>query len=215
MIIIGAKGFAKELLEIIHQKNELIGLAFYDDVNDNSPDFLYTKFPILKNEAQVKEHFLRYGNEFTIGIGGPILRKKIYDKFTDIGGVITSTNSKHSEIGTYETVIGKGCNLLSGAVLSNSVSVGMANIIYYKVIITHDVKTGDYVELSPGVKLLGRCTIGDFSTIGCNAVILPDVKVGNNVIIGAGAVVTKNIPDNCVAVGVPAKILKSNNGRFS
>jgi len=37
---------------------------------------------------------------------------------------------------------------------------------------------------------------------------LPDIKIGNNVTIGAGAVVTKNIPDNAVVVGVPAKIIK-------
>lgn len=210
MIIIGAKGFAKEVLEVLHQNNQLDGLAFYDDLNHDLPDLLFGKFPILKNEIQVKEHFQKFGNKFTIGIGNPQLRKKMHDKFILLEGKLTSTISKFSDIGCYDIQIGEGCNILSGAILSNSVKLGTLNIIYYNAIITHDVITGDYVEISPGAKLLGRCSIGDYSSIGCNAVILPDVKVGKNVIVGAGAVVNKNLPDNCVSVGVPAKVIKIN-----
>lgn len=54
----------------------------------------------------------------------------------------------------------------------------------------------------------GIPTIGDNVTIGCNVCIIGNVTVGNNVVVGAGAVVVKDIPDNCVAVGNPAKILK-------
>lgn len=208
MIIVGAKGFAKEVLEILHQNNQLEGLAFYDDVNHDLPDLLYNQFPILKNEIQVKEHFQNFGNDFTIGIGGPFLRKAMQEKFEALGGKVQSTVSQFSDRGSYGVRIGQGSNILSGAILSNDVSIGLANIIYYHAIITHDVITGDYVEISPGAKLLGRCSIGDFSSIGCNAVVLPDVKVGKNVTIGAGAVVTKDLPDNCVAVGIPAKIIK-------
>ena len=51
-------------------------------------------------------------------------------------------------------------------------------------------------------------TIGNDVWIGGNCTILPGVTIGNNVIIAAGAVVTKDIPDNCVAAGVPAKVIK-------
>lgn len=51
--------------------------------------------------------------------------------------------------------------------------------------------------------------IGNDVWIGANVVILPGVTIGNNVVIGAGAVVTKDIPDNSLAVGVPARVIKS------
>ena len=51
-------------------------------------------------------------------------------------------------------------------------------------------------------------TIGNDCWIGGNAIILPGITIGNGCVIGAGAVVTKNIPDNCMAVGNPAKIIK-------
>ncbi len=56
--------------------------------------------------------------------------------------------------------------------------------------------------------------IGDFCWIGANVLILPGVKIGNNCIIGAGSVVTKDIPDNSIAVGNPAKVIKKRNISF-
>lgn len=53
-----------------------------------------------------------------------------------------------------------------------------------------------------------RPVIGDNVTLGANVVIIGDVKIGNNVVIGAGSVVVKDIPDNSVAVGNPAKVIK-------
>lgn len=52
-------------------------------------------------------------------------------------------------------------------------------------------------------------TLGDNVTVYCGAKILGDVKVGNNVIVAANAVVVKDVPDNCVVGGVPAKIIKT------
>ena len=54
-------------------------------------------------------------------------------------------------------------------------------------------------------------TIGDDVWIGANAVILPGVTIGKHAVIAAGAVVTKDVPDNCIVGGVPARILKDLN----
>lgn len=59
------------------------------------------------------------------------------------------------------------------------------------------------------IDLFGQIKIGNNVHIGTNAIIMPNVIIGNNVIIGCGAVVTKNIPDNSIAVGVPARIIKT------
>ena len=53
-----------------------------------------------------------------------------------------------------------------------------------------------------------RPVIGNNVTLGVNVTIIGDIKIGNNVIIGAGAVVVKDIPDNAIAVGNPAKVIK-------
>ena len=52
--------------------------------------------------------------------------------------------------------------------------------------------------------------IGQDCVIGVNAIIMPGVQIGNEVVIGSGAVVTKNIPSNCIAAGNPAKVIKTD-----
>lgn len=207
MLIVGAKGFAKEILGVLDQLKHADKIAFYDDVNDNVPEFLFNKFPILRNEKQVKEFFAINGYDFTIGIGNPQLRLQLYLKFKELGGLYCSTISPQATIGHYDIEIGLGCNVLSNAIFSNSVKIGKGCVIYYNVTLTHDCILGDFVELSPNVTLLGHVEVGSGTQIGASATVLPKIKIGNNVIVGAGSVVTKDIPDNCLVYGVPARII--------
>jgi sugar O-acyltransferase (sialic acid O-acetyltransferase NeuD family) len=209
MLIVGAKGFAKEVLEVLYQNEYKKDIAFYDDVNSDVNGKLYGKYQILKNEIEAKDFFLKNGPVFTIGIGDPNLRARIYQQFNNIGGELTSTISNNSEIGHYDIKIDIGCNILSGVKISNSVSIGKGCIIYYNSIITHNCVIGDFVEISPSVSILGRVEISSHTHIGANATILPDIKIGKNSVIGAGSVVTKDVPDNVMVIGMPAKVVKS------
>lgn len=67
---------------------------------------------------------------------------------------------------------------------------------------------GLYDELKD-VDLFGPITVGDNVHIGNNAIIMPNVTIGSNCIIGCGAIVTKDIPDNSIAVGVPAHVIEN------
>ncbi len=208
MLIVGAKGFAKEVLEVMHENNQLQNLVFYDDVNLDAPDLLFNTFRVLKNTKAAIHYFKTVDNRFTIGIGDPVLRKKMYNTFTALGGELTTIMSPRATVGSYDVVIGTGSVVLPQAILSNSVSIGMGCIVYYSSIITHDCVIGDFVEISPNAILLGRSSVGSYSRIGANATVLPDIKIGQNVIVGAGAIVTKDVPDHCVVVGNPARISK-------
>ena len=209
MLIIGAKGFAKEVLEIVNQLDELNDLVFYDDVNKDLPALLFSRFPILKTAEEATKYFKKTDNRFTIGIGNPILRKKLYDKFTQLGGEFTSTISPYAHIGNFGNSIETGCNIMTGSVLTNDIVLKKGVLVNLNCTIGHDSIINEFVELSPGVNISGNCTIGAFTNIGTSAIILPKVTIGKNVIIGAGAVVTTSIPDNSVAVGIPAKVIKT------
>lgn len=209
MIIIGAKGFAKEVLEILYQRNELEGLVFFDDLNGDSQTVLYSKFPILKTELEVGNYFKKTDNKFTIGIGNPVLRQKLFERFQALGGVFESTISPKANIGSFGNQIGHGCNIMTGVVVTNDVIIGTGTLINLNCTIGHDTVIGDFVELCPGVSVSGKCNIGSFSFIGTNATILPKINIGKNVIVAAGSVVTKDVPDNCMVAGIPA-IIKKN-----
>ncbi|OXA79490.1 hexapeptide transferase [Flavobacterium columnare] len=208
MLIVGAKGFAKEVLEILHQNNSLENVVFFDNVNPDIEGNLYGIYPILKSFDEAKDFFETQTNKFTIGIGNPILRKNLYKKFTELGGEFTSTISSYSQIGNYDVSIGIGSNVLTNSIFSNSSKIGKGCIVYYGVTITHDCEIGNFVELSPNSTILGNVKIGDYSQIGSNATLLPKITIGKNVIVAAGSVVTKDIPDNCMVAGIPAVIKK-------
>ena len=110
-----------------------------------------------------------------------------------------------------------------------NISVGDNFLANYNVVILDrgPVTIGNNVLIGPGVVIssvghpistkgrrahLARTNpvvIGDDVWIGANATIIPGVTVGNNVIIAAGAVVTEDVPDNCMVAGVPAKFVKA------
>lgn len=209
MLIVGAKGFAKEVLEIIYQNGAIKKISFYDDVSQDVPTMLYNKFRVLKSVSEAKIYFKENGNQFTLGIGNPKLRFKLFEKFEALGGHFESTISKQAEIGSFGVEIGKGCNILPGVRISNDVTIGIGTMIYYNTVITHDVQIGNFCELSPGVTLLGRCKLGDFVQVGAGSIIFPGVEIGSNTIIAAGAVVRENIPENVMVAGVPA-VIKRN-----
>jgi len=69
----------------------------------------------------------------------------------------------------------------------------------------HECVLGDGVHLGPGAHLGGRVTVETCAFIGMGAVVLPDLKIGAGAIIGAGAVVTRSVPDNAIFAGVPSR----------
>lgn len=72
-------------------------------------------------------------------------------------------------------------------------------------ILSHDASTKPFLNYTK----LGRVNIGNNVFIGAKSIILPNVNIGNNVVIGAGSIVTKDIQDNVVVAGVPAKVICS------
>lgn len=100
--------------------------------------------------------------------------------------------------------------------------IGEGTIISRKAVLDRGINprgihVGQYTRVTGGVVLLahdacrkmkGDVIIGDNCFIGNYAVILPGVTIGNECIIGAGSIVTKDIPNNCIAAGNPARVIK-------
>ena len=205
MIIVGAKGFAKELLEVCHQLGKTENLVFFDNVSTDLPEQLYGQFPILRNEDEVKAHFNSISNDFLLGLGNPNIRIQLCSLFESWGGELNSIISPKACIANYGLEIAAGATILSNASITGTARIGKGLLMYPNSVITHDCIIGDFVELSPGATILGACNIGDNTHIGANATILPKITLGKRVKVGAGAVVTRSISDECTVKGVPAR----------
>jgi sugar O-acyltransferase (sialic acid O-acetyltransferase NeuD family) len=74
----------------------------------------------------------------------------------------------------------------------------------------HHVRLGAFASIGPGAVVAGQVCVGKGAVVGAGAVVLPAVTIGENAVVGAGAVVTKNIPDHCLVLGNPARIIREN-----
>ncbi len=208
MLIIGAKGFAKEVLEILHQNGATENLCFYDDVNTDLPDKLFAVFPILKSIDEAKTYFNKTTRKFILGVGNPKIRTLLADKFIKAGGEMVTVCSRNSEIGSFDNRIEEGVIVTSGVIITNSVVIEKGVLINLNCTIGHDSQIGAFTEICPNVNISGHCNIGNEVFIGTSATILPGVTIGNNSIVAAGSVVTKSVPANVMVAGIPAVIKK-------
>lgn len=112
--------------------------------------------------------------------------------------------------------------ILDDARLADGVWINAGSIIGYKAELSEGViiNTGAQVDhhnilfsccqLDPGVTTAGNVTIGECSHIHTGATIINRINIGEGAILGAGAVAVKDIPPNCTAVGVPARVIKNH-----
>ncbi len=104
---------------------------------------------------------------------------------------------------TRGVAIGKRCKIESHSFLCDSVSVGDDVFIGHGVTFTNDL----YPKVDRSVKYI-KTRVGSYASIGSNATIVCGVTLGEYCVVGAGAVVTKDVPDYSIVAGNPAKVLR-------
>lgn len=204
MLIIGAGGHAKEILEIVLQQLPS-EIAFYDDVTpSNDIDIFFAKYQILRTPFEMSQLFKQQSPDFILGIGGINARQILWEKSIGKGGNPVNLIAANSSVAK-DLIADKGLSVMQMAFISNSVKIGKAALINARVNIHHDVSIGDFCEIGPVAILLGKCKIGNNVFIGAGAIILPGIKIGDNCIVGAGSIVTQTIDNNQKVKGNPAK----------
>lgn len=205
MLIVGAGGFAKQILPIIERLGLIDTVVFYDDFSNDTKSLIARNFQILRSEKELKQYFTLGDLRFVNAVGGPLNRFTIHQKFCNLGAEPMSLIDPTSSISSYEVTVETGCCIMQNVVIEPSSFIGKGCLINLNSLITHDVSIGEFTEISPGVTLLGASKIGKSVFIGSGAIVLPKVEIGDNCVIGAGAVVNRSIPSGHRVVGVPAR----------
>jgi UDP-perosamine 4-acetyltransferase len=150
---------------------------------------------------------------FIVGIGANVARSVIYNRLQKLGRPI---NVVHPFCWTSPRArIGNGVAILAGVVINIGASIDDNVIVNTGASIDHDCSIASHSHICPGVRLAGAVTVGERTMVGTGAIVIPGVSIGANCIIGAGSTVVHDIPDNSVALGSPARVVRSNSSATS
>ena len=145
-------------------------------------------------------------NSYLLGVGSNTIRERLALRVEKAGGkcmtVVHPTSSLASTV-----VIGEGTFVARNAAVNPLVRVGKNAILNTSCTIDHECIIGNNVHIAPGAVLAGNVVIKDGAFIGANAAVKQGITIGRNAIVGAGSVVLKNVEENQVVVGIPARVI--------
>lgn len=162
-------------------------------------------FPVLGGEAFLADAL---GLRVALGIGDNRERARLAQLCVERGLELLTAQHPRAIVAT-SVRIEPGSLVCAGAVLNPGAGVGRGSIVNTAAVIEHDCKLGSFVHVSPNATLGGAVQLGDYVHLGLAACVLPGLTVGEGAVVGAGAVVTKSIPNRAVAYGVPARVQRT------
>ena len=198
--VIGAGGHAKVIIRALQDLGHTITTIFDDDQT------LHGKFllgiPVVAPIEQISE----YPSQPTvIAIGENGKRRCIAERYD-----LPWMSIIHPRAFVDASVrIGRGTVVLAQTVVQVDSVLGDHVIINHAATVDHDCTIGDYSHLAPGVHLAGEVTVREEVLLGVGTVVAPRVLIGQGSVVGAGAAVIRDLPPGIVAVGVPARVVKS------
>lgn len=210
IIFWGATGQAKVLRECIEPQGWRVVAIFDNNREINSP---FSDVPIYYGRSGFEwwqKNNLTDRINFIVAIGGDSGKDRLQvQKYLTSHKLLPIVAQHSTAFVATGVIIGLGSQILAHATVCVDTTIGESCIINTGAIVDHECKIGNGVHICPGVKMAGCVEVDNYVTIGTGAVILPRIKIGTGAIIGAGAVVVRDVLPQTVVVGNPAKILRS------
>lgn len=202
--IIGQGGHSKVIQDIILSNNGYEIIGYLDDRYENIVTVDNHYFGPISTACDMIHYFHQVN--FIIAIGNNKVRKRIVEKLC-LSDELYITLIHKTAVVSPSAKIGNGTVVMPNVVINADSQIGNHAIINTSSVVEHDNIIGDFVHISPQATLTGSVIIEEGAHIGAAATVIPGVKVSEWSIIGAGAVVINDMPPNCIAVGIPAKVI--------
>jgi len=209
LIIFGASGFGREVAWSVERINKLSptwNLQGFMDDDDSIQGKDINGYRVLGKTCDVGEY---PDTSFVVAVGASKVREKIVNNMKNFNpsikfGTVIDPSAEISD----SVSIGEGTIVCAHTIITVNITIGNHVIINLDCTIGHDAILHDFVTLYPSVNVSGITTIGHAVELGTGMQIIQGRSVGDYSIVGAGAVVVKDIPRKCTAVGSPAKPIK-------
>jgi sugar O-acyltransferase (sialic acid O-acetyltransferase NeuD family) len=208
--IVGAGGFGKETLVMINQINAInpqwLVTGFYDDgIAEGS---LVAGLPVLGNLDALKAVDKELA--VVVAVGDPKIKRSVVERIQHQHLYFPTLIHPVATIGE-NIKAGAGCIITAGCRLTIDITLGDFVLLNLNTTVGHDVHVGAYTSIMPGVHLSGYVRVGEEVLIGTGASVLQHVTIGNRSVVGAGAVVNRDVESKRTVAGVPARSIKRND----
>ena len=210
VVIIGAGGHAREVAEIFrHRSREGGGPRLQGFVADDpgSHDAEVGGLPVLGDWTWF-DGADRQGLEVICAVGSPQLRKLLAARAASRGLEFASAVSPLAYVSA-EASVGRGVMVFPHAFVSAGSLLGDHTIVNVGASVSHGTRVGPYGTLGPGARLAGNVSVGEGCYLGIGSSVIERVRVGEWATVGGGACVTRDLPGNVTAVGLPARVVKT------
>jgi sugar O-acyltransferase (sialic acid O-acetyltransferase NeuD family) len=194
VFIFGAGGHAHVIASMIEDEPTFLVPGTPGDGEMSQADF-FSRLPIFGSPR------------IYIGVGDNIERRRIFLSLKEAGARVSNCIGRNTFIAR-DAQLGEGLVICPGSVIGSRARVGNNTIINTLSSVDHDCVLGDHSQVTAGVTLGGTVKVGMNCFFGIKSAVIPEISIGNNVVVMAGAVVTKNLPDDVLAGGYPARVMR-------
>jgi sugar O-acyltransferase (sialic acid O-acetyltransferase NeuD family) len=208
LYIIGTGSQGRYVIEMCRRDRHFLVKGFVDIFNVENVGKVINGVHVLGLLADI-ENIVDKSIKVVVAIGKPQEKEAIVKGLTEKGYRFASVISDSAYVSDH-VQIGEGVIICQRAVIQPNAKIGNHVIIHTNCDVEHDNVLEDYVNLAPGVCTGGNVHIGRGAFLGVGANVIPKKRIGNYAIVGAGAVVIRDVPDNTTVVGVPAQPLVKN-----
>lgn len=210
-VIFGAGGFGREVKMLLDQinltKNEFNFIGYYDDGIEKGTQI--NNHQVLGNLVELSK--IEDEINVIIAIASPEIKIKIVSALNKSNFKFPTIIHPNVLIGSESVKIGKGSIICAGCIVTCNIEIDDFVILNLCCTVGHDTIIKSYCSFMPSVNISGEVLINENVYVGTGAKIINQLEVGKNTIVGAGAVVSKSLPEKCTAVGIPAKPIKFHN----
>lgn len=208
--IIGAGGFAREVLDVFDAINAVEPRydveGFLVEAGYEGPGSRINDKPVLGDLECLR------GREREVqvicGIGAPEVRARLVARAAELGLEFCTAVHPLASL-TRWIEIDAGAVICAGCILTNQIRVGAHVHLNLDCSVGHDAVFEPFATLAPGVHVSGGVVCEQGSYVGTGANIVPDMRIGAWSIVGAGAVITQDVPPNSTVVGVPGRVVST------
>jgi len=204
VIVLGASGHAKVVIELLRASGQRVD---YCVGSSDSPQTCLG-VPVLRGDEHL-QHLQESGYHKTfVAIGSNALRQRLARAVREAGFDLVNAISPTALISPTAR-LGVGIAIMAGVVINAESVIEDLAIINTGATIDHDCWIRRAAHIAPQCALAGNVNVSEAAFLGIGCKVIPGIEIGEGATIGAGGVVVSNIPAGALAVGIPARVIKT------